>query len=282
MWRVTGENWSHNFKFAELAPRHHNESKPGFWVATEMDTRRLQFSLRSVFVLISLCAIVLALAKALGVELLLGFSGFFLSCGFVLLLVYAMTPFHRLVVHSLFSSALVFIPVLYCTLATIFFLFGEAIDQPHPAFLIGNWVTAALDNFWPVLPIVGIATVILVALDGVVQQSRPRDVAYYPRFSNLRTALARFELRLPLVIGLMLVFAYYAFTVVEVWHNQQYPGELYWPPKRVFLTCLFLWEVLWLADCLSRPRHGTIVAAIGYLCFTFFFLLPFGSTSFSE
>jgi hypothetical protein len=240
-----------------------------------MDTRRLQFRLRTLLALVSLCAIIFALAKAFGLELLLGFSGFFLSCGFVVLAAYAMTAFDRVVADSLFSSALIFVPALYCILATSFFLFGEAIDQPHPAYVNGNWITVALANFLPGLPFVGIATAALVALDGSVQQSRPRDVAYYPRFWNLRIALSRFEIRLSLLVGVMLVFGYYAATVVDVWHNEQLPATV-WPPKRVFVTCFFLWELLWLADCLSRPKHGTIAAAIGFLCLTFFFLLPLG------
>lgn len=242
---------------------------------TASDHSYRPFTRRSLLELTGFVAIILVTAFALGHELVLELSGFFLSCGFVVLIAFALIPVDR--VNSKFPSSaiLIFTPILYSILILAFFLFGEVIDQPHPIYLQGNWITVALSNFLPVLPLMFIAILILVALDAVLQQSHPRDVAYYPRMSQLRGVVSRTECRLTLAIGVLLVLGYYTLTSIDVWEARQRPATI-WPPKRVFVACNFLWGFLWLADCLARPKKGTIAAAIGFLVLVFVFLSPMG------
>jgi hypothetical protein len=79
----------------------------------------------------------------------------------------------------------------------------------------------------------------------------------------------------------LLIDGGYADSVLTDWLVHHRPHGLVWPPKRVFETCQFLWGLLWLADCASRPRRGTIVAAIGYLCMVLLFF-PTGGIGYVE
>jgi hypothetical protein len=232
--------------------------------------RWFQYSLRSLFVLTTLVAIGMSLIATLGLELVIGFSGLVLSCGFVLLLAAALIPFAGVVSRLPYWTSLVLTPILYGVLAFAFFLFGEAIDQPHPAYLSGNWLTHGVAQFFQVekLTTIMAGMLIVVAIDAAVQRSRPRDRSYCPRLPSLWRGLSSLPVRLILVIGTLLVVGWYADSVIAVWSARQSPGGWVWPPKRVFAACQILWGLLWLADCASRPNRGTIAAAIGYLCMT--------------
>ena len=224
---------------------------------------RFQFSLRTLLAVVTLCTVALSFITTLGRELVLGFSGLALSCVFVLLLALALIPFDGLVSRLPYWTAFIFTPILYGGLTFAFFLFGEAIDQPHPEYLDGNWLTHGAAEGSQFAPIIAIGVLIMIAIDAAVQGSGPRDRAYYPRLGSI--CLGLLHVRLILIIGGLLIVGYYATTVIEVWSANQLPGGWVWPPKRVFEACQFLWGLLWLADCASRPKRGTMAAAIGYL-----------------
>jgi hypothetical protein len=235
---------------------------------------RFQFSLRSLLAVVTLCAVALAATKTLGLEIILGFSGLGLSWVFVLLLALALIPLDHAMSRLPFWASVISTPILYGCLAFAFYLFGEAIDQPHPVYAEGNWLTRGAAQGIAFFPFAAVGMLILVAIDSAVQRSHPRDSAYYPRLINLwRGSL---HVRLFLIVGGALILGYYAMTVVEVWSSAQHPSGWQWPPERVFVVCNLLWGLLWLADCASRPRCGTITAAIGYVCLALLILLPLG------
>jgi hypothetical protein len=236
---------------------------------------RFQFSLRTVLAVVTLCAVVLAAVKTLGMKLVLGFSGLGLSCGFVLLLALALIPLDRAMSRLSYLASAIFTPFLYGALGFAFFIFGEAIDQPHPDYAEGNWLTRGAVGGISFMFLAAMGMLILVTIDAAVQGSRTADGAYYPRLANLWRGLNLLHVRLILIIGGTLIVGYYAMTVVEVWSSAQRPSGWQWPPKRVFLACHFLWGLLWLADCASRPRLGTMTAAIGYLLLSLL-MLPMG------
>ena len=116
---------------------------------------------------------------------------------------------------------------------------------------------------------------ILVAIDALIQEAAQEMALIIHSFQISGTARL-FHVRLILIIGGALIVGYYGMTVVEVWSSCQRPSVAYGPPKRVFVVCNLLWGLLWLADCASRPRCGTITAAVGYVCLALLILLPLG------
>jgi hypothetical protein len=237
---------------------------------------RFQFGLGAVMIGVTLFAVILSAAKTLGWNFLPGFSGLAWSIAFTLLLAWVLMPLDQFLSRLPYWTSFIVAPILYAILNFVFFLFGEAIDQPHPAYLDGStWLDHAVANGLQFTPYVVIATFIIMAIDCAVQRSRPRNGAYYPRLSSVWLGLGSVRVRLVLTIGLLLVIGYYSPSVIEVWRAHQSPGGWVWPPKRVYAACHFLWSLLWIADCQSRPNRGTMAAAIGCLVMTYL-LLPNG------
>lgn len=237
--------------------------------------RWYQFSLRSLLIFVTLFACALALVTTLGIELISGFSGLLLSCVLVLLLALALVPIDWVISRLPYWTTFILTPTLYGGLAFAFYVFGEAIDQPHPAYLDGsNWLThGTAFGGQLILPIMA-GMFVLVAIDAALQRNRPRDGAYYPRLRRVWHGLGSLRVRWILIIGGLLVVGSYTDSVISIWSAHHSPGGWVWPPKRVFAACHFLWGLIWVADCASRPNRGTMVAAIGYLCMTL--LLPSG------
>jgi hypothetical protein len=231
------------------------------------DSTRFQFSLRTLFGVVTLCAVVMALVASFGPEMILGFSGLVWSGILVAGLAFALSPLSKVVSRLPYSTSFIIVPILYGGLGLVFFLFGEAIDQPHPMYADGStWLTHGVSPEIIVVLVVGM--LFAVAIDAVVQKDRPRDRVYFPQLLNIWHGLSSLHVRLILVIGGLIVVCCYADSVVAVWLAQQGSGGWVWPPKRVFQACSALWGVLWLADCASRPNRGTMAAAIAYLCMT--------------
>jgi hypothetical protein len=227
-----------------------------------------QFSLRTLLFIVTLCVVGMAIVKSLGVNLLLEFSGLALSGCFIFGLALALVHFDRVASRLPLWTTFILIPGLYGVLTFAFYIFGEAIDQPHPEYMEGNWLSRGAAAAGGVCVFIGIVVFGITAIDAAVQKGRPQDRAYYPRLTNLQSGLALLHVRLILIFGGALILVYYGITVVEVFASAQRPSGWQWPPKRVFLTCQMIWGLLWLADCAARPRHGTMAAAIGYLVIT--------------
>jgi len=90
------------------------------------------------------------------------------------------------------------------------------------------------------------------------------DLAFYPTLLGLRRALGVRRARIVLVAGALLVAGYGAHVGVVLWSASFHPCGLMYPPRLVFAICAAPWAVLWVGDCLARPRCGTKLAASGY------------------
>jgi len=238
---------------------------------------RFQFRLSSLLAVVTLCAIVLAAAKTLGFGLFLGFSGLVWSCGFVLLLALALIPFDSAISRLSDWNSFVFTAILFCGLDFAFLLFDAAVNHPHRFYAHFNreWLVEAAARAAWAAPLAAIFLLIPVILHLESRESGPKDRAYYPRLVNVWRGLGLLHVRLILMIGVLLVVAYYAATEIQVWSAEWSFSRTTFPGPRVWISCHLLWGLLWLADCASRPDRGMMKVAIGYLCIVVVFLLLF-------
>ncbi len=200
-----------------------------------------------------------------------------------------------------FLARALLVPLIYYVVAIGFYLFGGPNDQlPNPG-TFGAWLTyrlvdsAALSNaaMWGAR--FAEAMLILVALDLLVQSRfgfrglSEADTAYYPRLASLRASLSFRSPWLVLIVGFLALTGYYAMTVARVstvgtdLRLKWLPALIFawpwwsvgkWPPEQIFVCCSLCWGVLWLADCMARPRRGTICAAIGFILAAYFLIEP--------
>jgi hypothetical protein len=229
------------------------------------ESKPFQFTLWSLVVVVTLCAVVCAVIKSLGGSAVAGFGGLAFSGILVLLLALVCVPLDATISRLPSWTSFVVGPALCGTVAFASYIFGEAIDQPHFPYSDDEWFLQAVVQ-GAVIGAVGLLLmIVIVAIDAATQQGQPRDCRYYPRLRNLKLGLRSLNVRLILIIGGFLIAAYYSTTVIEVWSPSRNLPCWLWPPKRIFLSCQLLWGLLWLADCSSRPGRGTVVAAIGFL-----------------
>jgi hypothetical protein len=167
---------------------------------------------------------------------------------------------------------------LYFALSAAFHFAGGAIDQPHPIYAEGNWITHRMPELLHWSEAIGIVMFILVSADiavqHVVHKGKMKDLAYFPRFQRICEFLKPDGSRWILICGAAFLALYWGQSVIEVWRWEQINSGWVWPPERFFVTCLLIWGLVWIADCLSRPRSTTIVAAVGFSVFTLIFVLP--------
>jgi hypothetical protein len=172
-------------------------------------------------------------------------------------------------------------PVGYFALTFAFHVLGGAIDQPHPLYVKGNWLSHRLEQSPDVALSFAILMAILVPLDlglqSLYRPGMPKDVAFGPRLFQLRSWITRSPAPLIVTVGFLLLAGYYTTTVLEVWREEIGAGGLVWPGERVFVSCLLAWGILWVADCTARPHHGTLVALVGYLFVGLLLLTQLGS-----
>jgi len=108
---------------------------------------------------------------------------------------------------------------------------------------------------------------------GFPAEAAEYDLAYYPTIPGLRRALRVRRARVFLVVGTLLVAGYGAHVAITLWSASFHPHGSMYPPHYVFAICAALWSVLWLGDCLARPRRGTTLAAVGYAALALFVLV---------
>ena len=209
-----------------------------------------------------------------------GLAGLVYCFALVLVLALLLVPLDPAVSRLRDGALFVFTFILLCGLAFAFCLFDATINQPHPEYVVSSPATDA----WLVRAVVGSAVSALLTATLMLlpvsyhfesRNGGPRDWAYYPRLLNVWRGLRILRVRLILVIGGLLVFGYYAESVIAVPSSQRAHGHV-WPSPRVMITCHLLWGLLWLADCASRPQRGMAKVAIGYLCITIILLLLTG------
>lgn len=162
-------------------------------------------------------------------------------------------------------------PPLYFVLTAAAHLLGGVIDQPHPQYQEGTWLTHRLEQSIDWASCIAVAIMVLVPLDLMGQYAQKCDtrmnVTYYPNPLNLSRWWSTKSARITLVAGVLLLAGYYASTVIAMTGARMGSDGIIWPPERVFLCIMWGWGIIWLADCFTRPGYATMVAAVGYLCF---------------
>jgi hypothetical protein len=155
-------------------------------------------------------------------------------------------------------------------------MLGGVLEQFHPLlFPLDKWLNNRLAEsaLWSTY-FVG-ALVVLITIDLILQfrqKDKVKDFMYYPNVITLLKSASNIRSRMVIIIGFMLLFGNYTIIAVDVWRarSQILPLEI------SFKTCIWGWCVLWIADCLCRPRHISVWIAIGFLLFSIF-VLPYSN-----
>lgn len=231
--------------------------------------RWLRFSLGTLLAWLTVIGVGLGAIRAVGLNVVAGFVGLLLASVFALGCILCLWPLATVLrrLHPLVGFLIA--PVIYGGLGIIFFLFGEAIDQPHPSYVTGNWFTVGLSKGLPMIPLFAIAGLICAGPDAM---SPLKGAVPFPDFGVLLGSMRHPKGRLRLMLGLALILVYYSLTVAEVLVSREIGSGLQWPPKRVFISCLFLWGLLWLVERSCRPTKGAVVAPIVLLVLSLVFL----------
>ena len=234
---------------------------------------RRQFTIRSLCVCIAAASFTFAVYAALRDDRESGATGFILSVGLVVCVMYGLSLVDAVAQRVPRAAILLYAPLLHVGVAYTFYMFGELIDQPHPSYGNLAWPTVATANMVGDALLIGTAVFILIAADLAIRGSLSQEQAYFPRPANLISACARRCVRMWLFAGAIMVFAYYASTMMYIARSEALLGTI-WPPRRIFVTCLALWGWLWCVDAWTRPKKGTIVAAVGFLVFVVIIFVP--------
>jgi hypothetical protein len=232
-----------------------------------------QYSLGGFLIFTGLCAAVLGLIIAIPQEVVVDLAGFAYSFAVIMAAVVLASA-----VHALFHrmTALITIPVIlvgYFFLIFAFCLVSGMIDRSCLPLPKADSLARCAEE--SVLWAVRLTTtvVILISLDAVMQlrqENEIKDFAYYPRVTGLVKSLSLVRCRLVLVAGFLILFGNYALIVVEVWRA----GTPILPLDITFKTCVWGWAVLWIADCLCRPRRIAVWVAIAFLVYSLIALPP--------
>ena len=208
-----------------------------------------------------------------------GLAGLAHSSAILLLAMAFTSALDRVCKNIPWRASLFVQPVLYFGLTTGLYIFAGAVDQPHPAYAVGGWLSRRVNESLSWGGLFAALMSVIVLLDAKGQctscDSREKDGRYYPRFRGVLRSFSVPRARVVLLIGLSSLFGYYALTAIRLYEIGSYPGGIDWPPERVFFVCMVGWGILWVADCMSRPRPTTLLAAIGFLLCSWFFISPF-------
>lgn len=235
--------------------------------------RRRQFTIRSLCACAAGASFAFAVYASLRDEMQPGVTGFILSAGLVVCVIYGLSLIDAVAERVPRAAMLLFAPLLHVGVAYTFYMFGELIDQPHPSYGNLTWPAVATANMVGDALLIGAAVFILIGADLAIRGSISQEQAYFPRAANLISACARRCVRMWLFAGATIVFAYYASAMLYIARSEVLLGTI-WPPRRIFVTCLALWGWLWCVDAWTRPKKETIVAAVGFLVFVVIIFIP--------
>ncbi len=151
--------------------------------------------------------------------------------------------------------------ILWFVLPCVLFVMDDCIIQPHTTYATGTWFSLAIPGalHWSCWVAAGMA---IIFPFGVAIQKSPADVAYYPRLQNFPAMFRSLFPRMVVTWGVLLLAGYWVYTAIDVLEASHRAHGLLWPPHYFFVIGMMLWGVLWIADCLTRPRYGSILAAV--------------------
>jgi hypothetical protein len=139
--------------------------------------------------------------------------------------------------------------------------------------LDADQLTAAVFGYAGFGAFLGLVVSILIPFDLAHQRGRglaPFDVTYYPTLRGLRQCLTVVPARMVLIVGLLLLAGWLAHTQLDLIRNSFW-GNPHGPP-RIIAAGLVAWGIVWLADCITRPKGGTYIAAMWFLLVALFIL----------
>jgi hypothetical protein len=209
-------------------------------------------------------------------------SGFVFSWAAIVVAVLLAWPADRVLRHVPLAVKIPVIAAGYFVLAAAFCFWGGVIERACPDFPLGDWLTqpgwrAWVMQRWDESLSVGLEFAIVMAVamaaDALVQYrqpERPMDYAYYPRIEGLVKSLSLVQGRMVLMIGFLVLLGGYADLALKEWPHGNLAG-----PEVAIATCLLGWNLLWIADCMSRPRHTTLWVAVAFF-FIIWIALPPG------
>ena len=154
------------------------------------------------------------------------------------------------------------------------YLFDYSVTQPHPVYLDGTtWLRYAVREgfIWSLWCSICIGILFPI---GLALQKSPRDLAFYPIVRHFPLLLRSLGSRLVIIAGGLLLGGYLCSVAIMVWGAAHTPHGLIWPPHFIYAVSMSLWGLWWMADCVTRPRRGSVVAAVIFTVFAVLFIAP--------
>jgi hypothetical protein len=228
---------------------------------------RTGIALNTLWSVLCLIAVVVIPGLLYGFDFVWMQWGFAASVLLVVLISAGLSRLQRALPELADVEALFVIPAVYFVITLVFYLFAEAIDQPHPDYRdFQSWITRSLMPASFLAVLVAAVVFVLVPFDIYLMAPRSSGIVFYPRIVELFSRTTPLGYRLCALAGLGAILGYYMQTVIEAWYSELGGGRIS-PPLRVFVTCNLVWAVLWVVDCINRRPRCTIIAATGYLVF---------------
>ena len=169
--------------------------------------------------------------------------------------------------------------LLYFVVTFLFFMVDATINQPHPIYISGTWLTYELPKGLVVscvsAGVIGVIAAAHMALQWWRRSDADYDFAFYPTIDGILRARQSAGPRLIMIVGATLLAVYFGLTQYDQWLTEQRPHGIAWPAYWMFVILMLSWCVLWIADCLTRPRRGITAAAAIFTFFSLALLLPF-------
>ena len=85
-----------------------------------------------------------------------------------------------------------------------------------------------------------------------------------------------------MILGSLYLRFYNASLLTVHWRRSPFREDWDWTPGQIITTLLCLYGLIWIADCLIRPRQGTITAAGGFTLLNLCILLSLGDHTFTR
>jgi hypothetical protein len=196
---------------------------------------------------------------------------FAFSCAVIFVALVLTWPVDRVLRRMPPAVAIPAIAAGYFLLISAFHFLGGAIEQRRPAFPLGHWLTFVTGREWwtrrwgeafSLGVEFAIVMAVLMTVDALLQRrdsAGPTDLAYYPRVGGLVKSLSLVQGRLVLILGFLFFLGVNADLAVQEFADGRLAG-----PEVALYTCVMGWNVLWIADCLSRPRYTTLWVAVAF------------------
>jgi hypothetical protein len=242
---------------------------------------QFQFSLRGLLALTLFAALIAATLGALGRELAVQLAGELLAISLIIVFLAAAWVMDSFICRVQRRYRLVLLPCLYFALAFALHFAGGVLDSPHPRSALAAACLAqrAVDSvswgfaFALLISILIPLEVFAIGMNSVLNRT---EGAFYPRLSRLRALISHLGSRLVAMAGFAFLTAYYVWTATMVYRMRSgHFGPAVLPEyERILFFGMAGWASLWIAECLSRPRGGTLGIAMLFLLVTIFMLEP--------